>query len=156
MSPNLPDTYQGALRSIEDRSFLLSPKYREQSWRADWTNVDDRIQEFSTLLVRRMANLGVPMFVSEARRSAKRQRELKAKGFSKLTNGPHMHGMAVDIIHSTKAWDISRKAWDLVGHVGKEIAVQKGYKLTWGGDWSNPWDPAHWEIKDWRKEAAPW
>ncbi|MBX8785568.1 M15 family metallopeptidase, partial [Ochrobactrum sp. GRS2] len=58
-------------------------------------------------------------------------------------------GMAVDIIHGTKAYDLDRKAWSLLSHIGKEISVQAGIPVTWGGDWKF-YDPAHWELKNWK------
>lgn len=149
MKTDLPSTYRDALRGIADREFLQTPKYKEQQWRAIRASVDPQILTFERLLVRRMGNLGVPMFCAEAMRSAQRQAELKKQGFSKLSSGPHMVGMAVDIVHSTRAWDIPEKAWALVGHVGKEIIAQEGLSIRWGGDWKF-YDPAHWERIDWQ------
>jgi hypothetical protein len=58
--------------------------------------------------------------------------------------------LAVDIISATKAWDLSKKQWDVIGCIGKEIARKRNLKIDWGGDWDF-WDPAHWQIADWRK-----
>lgn len=151
MTPNVPSSYSEALRSIQDREFQKTRKHREQQWRANRTYADPQILLFERLLVRRMGNLGVPMFANEVMRSAERQQQLFKDGFSRLgALGPHMSGMAVDIIHATKAWNIDRKAWDLVGHVGEEIIAQEGLSIRWGGHWKSPWDPAHWERIEWR------
>lgn len=154
MVPNVPTTYRDALRGIVDRDFMKVPKYTSQQWTAIRSGVDPQILTLERLLVRRMGRLGVPMFCVEGLRSSSRQEELKKKGFSKLSSGPHMVGMAVDIVHGTRAWDIPRLAWDLVGHVGKEIIAQEGLSITWGGDWKDPWDPAHWERTGWRNVAT--
>lgn len=153
MQPTVPDTYRDALRGIADREFLKTAKYRDQQWRADRKRLDPQLLLFERLLVRRMAKIGVPMFTSEAMRSPARQAQLKADGRSQLTNGPHMSGYAVDVVHSVHGWEIPRKAWDLVGHVGKEIMLQEGLDLTWGGDW-NFYDPAHWERRNWQNYPA--
>lgn len=73
------------------------------------------------------------------------------KGLSKAKAGQsaHNHGFAVDIVHGTKAWELTRKQWDLVGHIGKEVAASMGIHVEWGGDWSF-YDPAHWELANWR------
>ena len=69
---------------------------------------------------------------------------------------PHNKGCAVDIVHSVKGWGLTDRQWLVVGHVGKEVAAAKGFKLEWGGDWRNKpsdiigWDPAHWQVTDWR------
>ena len=26
-----------------------------------------------------------------------------------------------------------------------------GVKVVWGGDWTRPYDPAHWELADWKQ-----
>lgn len=158
MTPDLPDTYREALRGLVDRDFLKSRKYREQQWRAIRAGVDPQMLLFERLLIRRMGKLGVPMFTSEAMRSAERQAKLKAEGRSMLANGPHMHGMAVDIVHSIKAWDLHKRQWDLIGHVGLEIVAQEGLSIRWGGEWKTFYDPAHWEREDWHNatdELAP-
>jgi hypothetical protein len=60
--------------------------------------------------------------------------------------------MAVDIIHATRAWNLSKKEWDCIGAIGKEIARKRNIKLDWGGEW-NFYDPAHWEIDEWQTKV---
>lgn len=151
----VPANYRDALRGIADPQFLRTPKYREQQWRADRNGLDPQLLLFERMLVRRALQAGIPLFCSEAIRSAKRQQELFVKGFSKLTAGPHMKGMAVDIIHSVRAWEMDRKQWDLIGHIGKDIIQSEGLEIRWGGDWTTFWDPAHWEREDWHNVPSP-
>lgn len=155
----VPATYGDALRGIIDRGFLGSRKWQEQQWRANREGIHPDIREFETLLVRRMAKIGVPMFAAEVVRTPERQNELYALGNSKAKAGqsPHQFGLAADIVHSVKGWNLDRKAWALIGHVGKELAQQRGLKITWGGDWEF-YDPAHWEVTFWKqvKEDFPW
>ena len=157
-----PPTYRQALAGLVDRPFLASQNWQEQQWRADREGAHPDILEFERVLIRRMAKLGVPMFASEVLRSPERQEDLFALGHSRARAGQsaHPYGCAVDIVHSVKGWKIDRKQWDLVGHVGREVIKQKGLalvSLAWGGDWSF-YDPAHWEVKDWKMVRGnyPW
>jgi hypothetical protein len=95
----------------------------------------------------------IPIRAYEFLRTRERQDELHAKGVSNAKAGrsPHQYGCAVDIISATKAWDLSKKQWDVIGSIGKEIARKRKIKITWGGDFQSLWDPAHWEIRDWEK-----
>lgn len=101
-----------------------------------------------------MAKLGVPMFASEVYRTPERQLELYTAGHSKAKDGQSAHqtGCAIDLIHTVKGWGLAANQWALIGHVGKELATQRGFKLTWGGDW-NFYDPAHWEVTGWKAQA---
>jgi len=107
---------------------------------------------FYRRFIKEMEARGVAMFATEFNRSNERQRELKAKGVSKAGPGasPHNYGLAVDIVHLTRLWDLTEKEWDLIGTIGKEVARKMNLKVEWGGDW-NFYDPAHWEIRDWRE-----
>lgn len=143
--------YRTALRAIVDRNLLASAGYQRQQWRADRTRTHPDILLFEMLLVRRLAGLGVPVFCHTAYRSEGTQNDLYAKGHTRAKAGesPHNWGLAVDIVHSRLAWDMAKASWDVIGHVGKEVAAQNGIAVEWGGDWSF-WDPAHWELSDWK------
>lgn len=142
--------FDDALRAMTDTAFLRTQVYQEQQWRADRKGLHPWLLEFEPLLVRRMGDLGVPLWCHCAVRSKEQQLKGFAEGNSKLRDGPHMYGLAVDIVHGVRAWNLTKKQWALVGHVGKELAKSKGLDLVWGGDWKSPWDPAHWEVKGWR------
>jgi len=148
--PNVPDTYRDQLAAIRAPDFCEGIKYREQQWRAERKGADPRILTFERLLVRRMRNLNIPMFASEVMRSQQRQLLLWTEGHSRVKEyGPHTRGAAVDIIHGIHGWNIPKKAWSLVGHIGKEIIAQESLGMRWGGDWDF-YDPAHWELTDWK------
>lgn len=149
-------TFRTALMGMADARFCLGTKYREQQARASREGAHPDIVEFSDVLIRRLRVLHVPMFPYCFVRSSDEQDALYDAGFSKAVGGrsPHNYGMAVDVVHGTKAWDLTERQWGIIGHIGKEIAVQRGFKLVWGGT-DHPgdkfgWDPAHWELADWR------
>lgn len=81
-----------------------------------------------------------------------RQNRLYDEGVTKARagNSPHNYGLAVDIVHGTKAWKIDDLEWTMLGQIGKEAARKANVKIEWGGDWSF-YDPAHWQLKDWAK-----
>jgi murein endopeptidase len=158
VSPKFGD----ALAGIIDRQFLASQNWQKQQWRADRRGAHPDLIEFEKVFIRKMGKLGVPMFSHEFIRSPERQNEVFRAGNSRAKGGhsAHQYGCAVDIVHSTKAWNMEPKAWALVGHVGKEIIAQKGLavaSLAWGGDWGF-YDPAHWQVVDWKslKGGYPW
>lgn len=144
--------YSEALRGLTSTVFLNSEKYREQQWRAVRKGAHPDILDFERLFIRKMKKLNIPVFAHNMVRTEAEQNELYVRGVTKAQGGdsPHNHGMAVDLIHGLFAWDITKHAWEAFGHIGKEIASQNGIDVVWGGDW-NFWDPAHWELRDWRQ-----
>lgn len=148
--PAIPATYADALRYMVNKPFLKSSRYRAQQWRADRIGAHNNILVFEKAFIRRFEKLGVPMFAHNMVRSEATQRRLYVQGVTKAPAGrsPHNHGKAVDLVHGIRAWDVPRPCWNLIGHVGKEVAAQLGIKLVWGGDWQF-YDPAHWELDDW-------
>ncbi|MBB4952251.1 hypothetical protein H4S14_000293 [Agrobacterium vitis] len=151
ISPPDGEKYSAELRGMIDRSFIASDRHKGQHNRADRSRVHPEIVEFERVFIKRMAKLGVPMFAHCVYRSDTEQQRLYVRGNSRAKPGqsPHAYGFAVDLVHGTKAWDLTRKQWDLVGHVGKEVAASLGLHVVWGGDWSF-YDPAHWELAGWR------
>lgn len=143
---------------MRDRGFLDRFKYRDQQQRANREGADIRICEFADKLVRRAAKMGIPLFPVVIMRTYDDQAAAYVTGVSKDSPDdgiwPHM-GFAVDIIHSVHGYMDKPKiahAWDVIGHLGKEVAVSMDLKVTWGGDWKF-YDPAHWEIADWKEHV---
>lgn len=147
----LPNRYDSALRYLRNPVFLAGARHKAQHWRADRTGAHPDILAFERAFIRRFKRLGVPMWAHCVQRSEATQRRHFVTGVTKARPGesPHNHGKAVDLVHGTRAWDIPKAAWDLIGHIGKEVAGQLGVKVVWGGEWRF-YDPAHWELEDWR------
>lgn len=159
----VPQTFAGALAGMVNREYLSSRGWLAQQARAvrDFAHPD--LLEFERVFVRRLAKLGVPVFAAEVIRSAKRQDDLYALGNSRARGGQsaHQYGCAVDIVHSVKAWGLTDKQWQLLGHIGKELITQKGLAVdsaAWPDFNGRFYDPAHWQIVDWKnqKENYPW
>ena len=147
--------YGEALRAIMNRDFCFSEKYQEQQTRAHRDGAHDEILDFERLLVKRLRKFGVPVFAHCVWRSRHDQNALWVAGNSRAKGGqsPHNFGCAVDIIHGLHGWSIPAKSWEMIGHMGKELAASKGWKIEWGGDWSF-FDPAHWQLANWRLRAS--
>lgn len=140
------------LTSLCNHEFVHGAKYKEQQTRVSPQGCDPQLFHFAQTMVKRFAAMGIPLFVHCYVRSGAEQDRLKAAGRSKAAAGqsPHQGGFAVDIIHGVAGWNLDKKQWALIGSVGKSIAKGHNLHLVWGGDW-NFYDPAHWELRDWRK-----
>lgn len=150
-----PTTYGGALKVMVNRPFLATWKHREQHLRANRVGAHPDILAFERAFVARFKRVGVPMWAHSVVRDEAEQNRLYVTGVSLATAGksPHNHGLAVDLVHGTLAWNLPKSSWEIVGHVGLEVAAQLGVKLEWGGTWRRFYDPAHWELSDWRSRV---
>lgn len=149
----LPDNYADAVRSLSDPAVVSSLRFRKRAvW--DQTGSVPDIVRFANALTQALNKRGFPMFVFHGWRDGIEQQRLFDQGVSKARSGqsPHNHGMAVDIIHFSRAWDLTRREWDLIGAIGRETARKLHMDITWGGDW-NFYDPAHWELFDWKQRG---
>lgn len=159
------ENYKQALRDMVDRKMLKSKKYQEQQWRALRMGAHPEVLLHMRLMVARFASVGVPMYPYAIVRTAEEQWKEYREGDSKAKpdKAPHVWGGAYDLIHSVHGWNLSKKQWEFVGHVGKELAKQRTLDMTWGGDWPPivdkvGWDPAHWQLRRWRQVMSefPW
>nr|QJB21575.1 MAG: hypothetical protein [Microvirus sp.] len=160
---NVPqrEAYPAALRAMRNPDFLKTPKYQEQLHRAKREGADERIVEFSRKLIARCGGLGIPMFVHTMVRTYDDQLSAVVRGVSNdwPNDGlwPHRFA-AVDIIHGKLGWmdkPAIPHAWDVIGHIGKEVAKSMNLDVTWGGDFKRLYDPAHWELTGWREMLPP-
>lgn len=141
-----------AIDAMRNPAFLKTPKYQEQQTRAKIAGAHPDIVEFSRKLIKRGASMGIPLFAHCIVRSFDEQASAFVRGISRDSpkDGlwPHRFA-AVDIVHGTKAWDLTAQQWAVLGHLGKEVANSMSIDVEWGGDW-NFYDPAHWEIYGWK------
>lgn len=153
-------TWKEAVQRLVDKNQVGSAKLQEQRMRPFADGAHPDILNFIALFYKRMDGRGIPIFAHTIVRSADEQRALVADGVSRDSPDdglwPH-RGCAVDIIHSRYAWNLSEKEWLIFGEVGKEVAIQRNIDIVWGGDWIRKgsearvgWDPAHWELRNWR------
>lgn len=134
-------------------SLFTSEAGLRQHDRADWQHVDPRLQLFAARMIEAFRKRGIPLYVHWAFRTKDQQDALKAQGVSNALYpfAPHCLGCAVDIVHSRYHWELTKDEWAMLGKVGQQVADRMGLKVKWGGSW-NFYDPAHWELSDWRTD----
>lgn len=96
---------------------------------------------------------GYEPYVYETKRSEERAAHLKTKGVSKLgSKSKHVPGRAADIVDGRKTSAGQRVWWgagsDEADTMAKDFfaalgGAAKRAGLTWGGDWTGFYDPAH-------------
>ena len=77
--------------------------------------------------------------IIEGLRSEKRQKELLAKGATKVKYSKHMEGKAVDLAPYTIDSE-NRAGFHYMGGMIRGIGKQLGIKIRWGGDWDSDGD----------------
>jgi|TARA_Y100000033_G_C2667385_1_gene72593 hypothetical protein len=104
----------------------------------------DRLKGVDSRLVNVLNELIKIMDVTviEGLRSAERQKELLAKGATKVKYSKHMEGKAVDIAPYPIDWD-DRERFHYMGGMIRGIAKALNLNVRWGGDWDSDG-----EIKD--------
>ena len=150
--------YRTARLHLVNKPFLGSSTYREQQGRAVRKGCHPLILQFEKAFIAELKMQGIPAFAHTMYRDGDEQDRLYAEGRSNARAGEsaHNHGMAGDIIHSVLPWNLSDDPdestllWDIMGWIGKEVAARQKIDVIWGGDWKTLWDPAHWELENWR------
>lgn len=155
------EAFPAALRAMKNVDFCKSSKFSEMQHRCNREGADERIVEFSRKLIVRCASLYIPMYPHTMVRTYDDQMSAVVRGVSKdwPNDGKWPHRFAaVDIVHCKLGWmdkPAIPHAWDVIGHLGKEVAHSMGIKIVWGGDYKRLYDPAHWELEDWRHMLPP-
>lgn len=137
---------------LTDFDTLKTTAYLKKVHKCSREGTHPLIIDFYKALQKELQKRGYPFYAFYFYRSDALQARLKAQGVTKAGPGqsPHNHGCAVDVVHATRFWDLTRKEWAIIGAIGKEVARRRKIKLVWGGDWKF-YDPAHWELENWRE-----
>jgi|TARA_X000001382_G_scaffold129721_1_gene122466 peptidoglycan L-alanyl-D-glutamate endopeptidase CwlK len=77
--------------------------------------------------------------IIEGLRSEKRQKELLAKGATKVKYSKHMEGKAVDLAPYPIDWN-DREMFHYMGGMLRGLGKSMGVKIRWGGDWDSDGD----------------
>ena len=86
--------------------------------------------------------------ITEGLRTIEKQKEYVKAGKSQTMKSYHLRGKAVDIVvykDGKVTWDL--KYYKEIADIVKEIAAEKGLKITWGGDWKTLVDGPHFQIE---------
>lgn len=144
-------------------SHFNTPENLSQNDRADWQHTDEFLQMFAARLIEALRRRQIPFYVHEAFRTREKQQAAFKRGNSRAQwpRAPHCQGAAVDIVHGIYHWNLTPAEWRLVGILGKDVLARlnaslpknERRNLKWGGDFETFYDPAHWELKDWRNNV---
>lgn len=150
---------------LQAPSMFTAEPYLRQSQRCDWQHVDPRLMQWAALFVEYARKWQIPLYVHCAYRGELEQSRVNREGHSRASypRSPHNIGEAVDIVHSVFHWDLSRAEWALLHILGLRAldrinaTLKKDQKLelVWGGSFKSLYDPAHWEIRDFRDRRRP-
>lgn len=148
----LPASHIEAAARLVEPLTVASLPFKRRKLRASIEGVHPLMLEFARALLQELDKRNMPFFANQYVRSQSEQEALYQKGVTKARwpKSAHNHGMAVDIVHYGRFWDLTQKEWAVIGLIGKEVARKRGLKVTWGGDWDF-YDPAHWELSDWKQ-----
>lgn len=153
-------------------SYWYAPGYLTQCDKADWQQVDRRLMRWSAIFIELARKRGIPLYTHCAFRTEAEQAKASSGGNSKAAypRSAHNIGEAVDIVHGVYHWTMTEKEWSLLHVLGlraldlvnaqllakpsknKDGTFNNDAKLslTWGGTFKGLYDPAHWEITDYR------
>jgi len=150
-------------------AFLTSETYARQGMRADWQQVNPQLRLWAAKVCIRAKDIGIPLYIHSAFRTKDEQETLLKRGVTKVGYplSAHNIGEAVDIVHGIYHWEMTPLEWSYVHYLGRDelrklnalLPKSKRLSLNWGGDDGTPqdkfrWDPAHWEILDYRDRIA--
>lgn len=85
---------------------------------------------------------GYPLVITSGRRTQAEQNAHVAAGRSRTRRSKHLTGEAFDVdIFGIDRNAVPRWFWALLGPW-----AERELGLTWGGRWSSPYDPGHFEL----------
>lgn len=144
---------------------LKSTSYMRQRLRADWAHCDPRLMWWAAHFCNEAAKRQIPLYVHCALRSRAEQDRVFKAGHSKARypSSAHNIGEAVDIVHGTFHWDMTRQEWAFLHALGQRsldrvnanLPAARKLSLRWGGSFASLYDPAHWEVADYRSRLGP-
>ena len=154
-----------ALARLRAPAHFASNAYLRQQERADWAHADPRLMFWSAHFCEALRRRHIPVYVHTALRGRNEQDNLVTLGRSKARypSSAHNIGEAVDIVHGTNHWDLTRTEWAVLEVLGRlSLAKVNAYlpaarklRLVWGGSFKSLYDPAHWEVEDFRARRRP-
>lgn len=92
-------------------------------------------------LVNAAREAGWPVWISSSIRSEAEQRALVAAGRSRTMSSKHITGLAFDVdVLGLRRDDVPMPFLRALGAYGEALG------LRWGGRWTRPFDPGHFEL----------
>lgn len=110
------------------RLFLRSARYRDLRHTAETAGLDPAMAEFVQAFQRHAAGLGVPVHCDVAWIRNEDAARLYVLGQADMlpADNPYAVGRAVDIVHSVRGRKLPPICWDIMAHIGQEVAGKLG------------------------------
>lgn len=150
---------------LRDPAHFRSNGWLRQQERADWRHADPRLMFWAARFVEAARSREIPLYVHCCLRDKAEQDRLVAAGHSRARYPQSAHNIAeaVDIVHGRYHWDMTRAEWDLLHVLGRlvlervnaQLPDARKLRIVWGGGFKSLYDPAHWEIEDFRARRRP-
>lgn len=114
-------------------------------------------------IVKAMQKSGYPAKILFCHRTAEHQARLYAQGRTasgsivtraKPWDSAHNYFEACDIIHPTKAWDVSEEYWAALASCVRTVGNKYGVKLVHGHDWDGDGVPVHMDPDERFRDSA--
>lgn len=105
--------------------------------------LEPRTAEAAWWLVYAARVAGFPVVITSSARTLEEQRAYVAQGVSRTLASKHLEGKAFDI--DWFGWDrddVPPWFWNLIGPW-----AERELHLRWGGRWTQPFDPGHFEAR---------
>ena len=148
-----------APKRLQAPNFILSDAHARQWGKADYQQTDPRLMLWGAIYTELARKRGIPLYVHCAFRDEAEQNSVNHVGNSKARypRSPHNIGEALDVVHGVYHWTMTQQEWSLLHLLGlraldllnARLKKPEQIGLVWGGSWSF-YDPAHWEISDYR------
>ena len=145
---------------LQARHFILTDVHMRQWDLADWQHVDKRLARWAAVFIELARKRKIPLYVHCALRTEAEQAKVNSQGNSKAAypRSAHNIGEAVDIVHGVFHWTLTHQEWAFLHVLGlraldlvnRDLKKVDQLQLTWGGTFKTLYDPAHWEITDYR------
>lgn len=132
-----PATYREAVRWLAHRLYLKSSRYQSQLWRSDAKHLSPVLAEFVQEYANYAARLGIPLHCDIATSYAERMEyvlgRIRSPEFPSVFDGT-----CCSVVHSVRGRDLPDVAWDVLRHLGQEVAAKLCSGVQWGGR-ATPW-----------------
>lgn len=132
--------------------FWPREKMQVEKRQTRYTYVDGPMVYLGQQIIKAMEDAGYPAMIFESIRTPERQDQLRKDGKSNAGQwqSPHQYWEAVDIVHPSLYWSVSKDYWMALRAAVEVVEAKFNVKLVQGGrDWG--WDEAHVQLADWRK-----
>lgn len=152
-------TPQSLVRAAQ-RARYPREKMQEPKRQTAYCYTDGPMYYLGQQIVKAMQDAGYPAKILYCYRSPEHQARLYAKGRTvagkivtkaKPWQSAHNYMEAVDIIHPSKAWDVTEDYWEALASCVRIVAHKYDVSLEHGHYWRFR-DSAHIELTDWRKQ----